>query len=139
MTPKQRTETLRLADAMQAGSDDPMWVHHAEVKKSTLGYAAALLRELAAEPQGEPMAWLDSAGQPHHIRAVQTAANRRLYGRWRPLYTHPQQQQQRKPLTDGELTALMSRQVADITPDEALMCRGVARAVERAHDIKEAP
>ena len=50
MTPTQRAAAERLADALQSGADDPMWAHHAEIKKSTLGYAAALLRELAAGP-----------------------------------------------------------------------------------------
>ena len=54
MTPQQREAVLRLVDALQSGADDPMWAHHAEIKKSTLGYAAALLRELAAEPVQAP-------------------------------------------------------------------------------------
>jgi len=68
MTPTQRAAAESLADALQSGADDPMWAHHAEIKKSTLGYAAALLRELLAEPQGEPVLTLLEQSRQNCLR-----------------------------------------------------------------------
>ena len=39
---------LRLADALQAGADDPMWADHCEMSKRTASLAAAELRRLCA-------------------------------------------------------------------------------------------
>ena len=59
---------LRLADALQAGADDPMWADHCEMSKRTASLAAAELRRLCAEmealrsalsePEQEPVATL---------------------------------------------------------------------------------
>lgn len=40
---------LRLADALQAGADDPMWADHCEMSKRTASLSAAELRRLHAE------------------------------------------------------------------------------------------
>ena len=54
MTPEQRVDALRFADWLQDGADDPMWADHAEMRKTTLGRTAALLRELASETKSDP-------------------------------------------------------------------------------------
>ena len=41
-------EALRLADALQAGADDPMWADHCEMSKRTASLSAAELRRLHA-------------------------------------------------------------------------------------------
>jgi hypothetical protein len=40
---------MRLADALQAGADDPMWADHCEMSKRTASLSAAELRRLSAE------------------------------------------------------------------------------------------
>ena len=44
----KQPEALRLADALQAGADDPMWANHCEMSKRTASIAAAELRRLHA-------------------------------------------------------------------------------------------
>lgn len=46
---KSEPIALRLADALQAGADDPMWADHCEMTKRTASLAAAELRRLSAE------------------------------------------------------------------------------------------
>ena len=36
----------------------------------------------------EPVAWIDNSGHPHHLRYVQSATEKHLYGPLRPLYEH---------------------------------------------------
>ena len=143
MTPTQRAAAERLADALQSGADDPMWAHHAEIKKSTLGYAAALLRELAAgpvvnqqmttEPVQEPVAAELPAPQLLVESAqgfvegwtrsqVRSAINLALLKR---RYAAPQQ---RKPLTDEQIDDLWRGQ----SPAHLTVARAFARAIERA-------
>jgi len=45
----KQPEALRLADALQAGADDPMWADHCEMSKRAASLAAAELRRLHAE------------------------------------------------------------------------------------------
>lgn len=45
----KQPEALRLADALQAGADDPMWSDHCEMSKRTASLTAAELRRLSAE------------------------------------------------------------------------------------------
>lgn len=45
----KQPEALRLADALQAGADDPMWADHCEISKRAASLAAAELRRLHAE------------------------------------------------------------------------------------------
>lgn len=44
----KQPEALRLADALQAGADDPMWADHCEMSKRAASLAAAELRRLHA-------------------------------------------------------------------------------------------
>ena len=91
MTTEQRAAALRLAATLDSRmSADPEGDEE----------AAALLRELAAEPvQDEPVAWMDKY-QIGGVRLTEAA-----YGlpHGAPLYPHPQQQ--RTPLTDEQLTS----------------------------------
>ena len=75
MTPEQRAEALRLADALErdpAHIDEPFTI-------------AALLRELAAVPD-EPVAWqwLNTANYR------KTLPSNAVREHWRPLYAAPQ-------------------------------------------------
>ena len=83
MTPTQREAALRLADELQRfdGAE----------RESLRDEAAALLRELAAEPQGEPVAWMvtNVDGQDAYVTADPTLANSAQ--RALPLYTAPVQ------------------------------------------------
>jgi hypothetical protein len=45
--------------------------------------------EAALKPDPEPVAWMDSSGHPRHIRHLQSAEERRLYGELQPLYAAP--------------------------------------------------
>ena len=114
----------------------------------TLKEALALLRELLAEPRGEPVAWrsktrinndfdsnwcLTSTEPPQTPRTIAIE----------PLYIHPPQQ--RKPLTKVQITELAEQCGYDgAVPTVRLAFQGFklddfARAVERAHGIVEAP
>ena len=92
MTPNQREAALRLADYLEADK----WYE-----------AAALLRELASEPQGEPVATLHDDG---YWTPKQTEAGRRLNGQLMragsrvDVYAHPPQ---RKPLVDDVIRPLI--------------------------------
>jgi hypothetical protein len=131
MNETQRAAAERLADA----------VMHPE--------AAALLRELLAEPQCEPVArmlvWCGPKNCPVPPPAARTyveflesdalPANPKAY--WmndRPLYTHPPQQ--RQPLTDKEIIALPE---CDDYMGGCITLLDFARAVERAHGITGEP
>jgi hypothetical protein len=134
MTPDQRQAALRLAEAMQAGADDPMWAHHAEITKSTLNYAAALLRDLAAEPVQEPV-------QPY----INCWAVRDVYFDADGNPAMHQDPPQRQPLTDEQITAAVMRasdELLDHIYEYGTTAEGVqhrirvlARAIERAHGI----
>lgn len=54
------SKALRLADALQAGADDPMWADHCEMSKRTASLAAAELRRLHAvnEELLEALGWI---------------------------------------------------------------------------------
>ena len=137
MTPTQREAAARLSnERTRVGGQ--LW--GAEV--------VALLRELLAEPQGEPVAWrsktrinndfdsnwcLTSTEPPQTPRTIAIE----------PLYIHPPQQ--RKPLTKVQITELAEQCGYDgAVPTVRLAFQGFklddfARAVERAHGIVEAP
>jgi hypothetical protein len=40
---------VKLADALQAGADDPMWSHHCEIGKRTASFSATELRRLSTQ------------------------------------------------------------------------------------------
>jgi hypothetical protein len=52
---------LRLANALQAGADDPMWADHCEMSKRTASLSAAELRRLHAvnEELLEALKWIE--------------------------------------------------------------------------------
>lgn len=139
MTPTQREAALRLADDMNTPIS--VWADH----------VAHLLRELAAEPQGEPMqnrGWLEAAvawevcasihqkwakGKDalfttRHTDFVKHADDARAKAK---LYTHPPQQ--RKPLSDEQIYAAISDQVFWATSKNFIV--RVVRDVEAAHGI----
>ena len=152
MTPTQRAAAERLADELQRfdGAE----------RESLLDEAAALLRELAAEPvQDEPVAWLKtmySGTRPilevDHRKPPATNSI--------PVYAAPQQPmrcpedggecgaggycrpepQQRKPLSDEQIRQI----VVEASTGSAIKRDGstsmrIARAIERAHGITGEP
>lgn len=143
MTPTQREAAMRLADELQRfdGAE----------RESLRDEAAALLRELAQEPQSEPVAWLyeakSGASFVHRdftnvrFEADMRAAKEYPDGhKMTPLYAHPPQQ--RKPLSDYEIDrawiqrdCLAAIQAGDILAQ----VRSFVRSVERALGIGEAP
>ena len=127
MTPTQREAAERLAD----------WLHASGVVNSEVKETIALLRELAAEPQGEPAAWI----QPDHLQKARVAPflcrvepTKRMSD-FVPLYTHPPQQ--RKPLTREQIDTVWSS-LGSFTDRESDY-RIFARAIERAHGITGEP
>jgi hypothetical protein len=56
---------------------------------AALALCSNLRAAIAAVP-AQPVAWLGGDGHPHHISAVQTITERRIYGPWQPLYAAPQ-------------------------------------------------
>ena len=129
MTPQQREAAMRLADELQRfdGAE----------RESLRDEAAALLRELAAEPQGEPAAWI----QPDHLQKARVAPflcrvepTKRMSD-FVPLYAHPPQQ--RKPLTEEQVYEAISDQVFWATSKNFIL--RLVRDIERANGIGEAP
>lgn len=137
ITTTQREAALRLIDELSRP--------HCDLGQQE---AAALLRELLAEPRGEPVAWrsktrinndfdsnwcLTSTEPPQTPRTIAIE----------PLYIHPPQQ--RKPLTKVQITELAEQCGYDgAVPTVRLAFQGFklddfARAIERAHDIGETP
>ena len=155
MTPTQRAAALRLAEGPRTSGE--LW-----------GRAViALLRELAAEPVQEPVAYID----PRQLAAGYvtllciTRPEYRSYAdvaegiHYTPVYLHPPQQpmrcptdggecgaggycrpepQQRKPLSDEQVRQI----VVDASTSWAFKRDGstsmrIARAIERAHGIGE--
>ena len=137
ITTTQREAALRLIDELSRP--------HCDLGQQE---AAALLRELLAEPRGEPVAWrsktrinndfdsnwcLTSTEPPQTPRTIAIE----------PLYIHPPQQ--RKPLTKVQITELAEQCGYDgAVPTVRLAFQGFklddfARAIERAHGIVEAP
>ncbi|MBK8108716.1 MAG: hypothetical protein IPK42_25030 [Betaproteobacteria bacterium] len=159
MNETQRAAAERLADELQRfdGAD----------RESLRDEAAALLRELLAEPVQEPVAYID----PRQLAAGYvtllciTRPEYRSYAdvaegiHYTPVYLHPAQQpmrcptdggecgaggycrpepQQRKPLSDEQVRQI----VVDASTSWAFKRDGstsmrIARAIERAHGIGE--
>ena len=61
---------------------------------------AKALRAALAQP--EPVAWIDTSGHPKHLKHLQSASERKLYGELQPLYTAPPQREW-QGLTDEEI------------------------------------
>jgi hypothetical protein len=147
MTPEQRAAAERLADELQRfdGAE----------RESLRDEAAALLRELAAEPVQEPVGWLhDETGEFEHSHQQWMESD----GDWVPLYAAPQQPMhcpkdggecgaggycrpepvQRRPLTDDEALALIRATPQEDVTQEGWIRRqrlSWVRAIERAHGI----
>lgn len=123
MTPAQRAAALRLADHWE-------WLHRNSSKPDdyplSIGMECAdLLRELASEPQAEPVLWYRDFGagpvlcRPDHPQA-------------KPLYAHPPQQ--RRPLTPEQLKECERKAMVNgALPFEQR--EFFARAIEAAHGI----
>ena len=126
MTPAQRQAALRLADQMsQCGAT----IDEAE--------AAALLRELTAEPAQEPLFWVrlrSDGGYEGPIAHSAIEEVRRQSGAWTPLYTSPQQ---RTPLSDDALMDIITS--VDRSSDDLGPFFDVARAVEKALGVTGEP
>jgi len=118
MTPTQREAALRLIaefDAQKALRTAYAWPYD----------VVDLLRELAAEPQGEPAGWINADGDFEHSHKPW------MSDAWSPLYAHPPQQ--RKPLSDEQIYAAISDQVFWATSKNFIV--RVVRDVEAAHGI----
>jgi hypothetical protein len=167
MTPTQREAALRLAEAMQAGADDPMWAHHAEIKKSTLNYAAALLRELAAEPAqrcpcgdraaaacpGEWEPGCDLGANEKHVRVAEPVhepygsvtthkvSGQHFFYRWPdPPYLDTASECVTVYTHPPQRQPLTDEQIDDLAREMVKGGKSVnwlARAIERAHGIGE--
>ena len=97
--------------------------------------AAALLRELLADPQGEPVAWYYiedpwGANEWHWMTDSPESQNCDPSD-WTPVYAAPQQ---RKPLTDEAIEAILDEFDVDREAWKPL-----ARAIEKAHGITGEP
>jgi len=115
----KQPEALRLADALQAGADDPMWADHCEMSKRAASLAAAELRRLHAENKRLETLCYDYLGELTAMRAVE------------------HMRKQRKPLTDEEIELLAVKHAPPIDPAFAQHDDFIefARAIERAHGI----
>ena len=125
ITTTQREAALRLIDELSRP--------HCDLGQQE---AAALLRELAAEPMQEPAIWIQSNHLQHAKNGPYLARTgpTKLMSDFIPLYAAPQQ---RKPLS--------ADQIRDAVNDHAFWATSknfifrIARAIERAHGIVEAP
>lgn len=134
MNETQRATALRLADELERGYD-------ARTMKA-MSHAAALLRELAAKPVQEPVAYIDqrqlAAG--YVTLLCITRPEYRSYAdvaegvHYTPVYLHPPQQ--RKPLLRGEIIGLWKDRSDGPSNAEII---SFARAIERAHGITGEP
>ena len=96
--------------------------------------SVALLRELLAEPQGEPVASATSCvicpKCCHQFRAIPQDVQRlMLDAGFEPPFTHPPQQ--RKPLAEGQIAEI----VMSFDGNDDWNLHDFARAVEKAHGI----
>ena len=150
MTPAKRAVALRLAKWHQAMADEQ---NRNGAKKEKHAITADLLRELAAEPQGEPVAWcsLTPSGKIAYFdgkpMVMPGAVGNEVHRT--PLYAHPPQQ--RKPLTERQIVSALAdagccgtvKLTYDSGPYEVTCATAAAidlvRAIERAHGIGEAP
>ena len=118
MNETQRAAAERLADELQRfdGAE----------RESLRDEAAALLRELAAEPMQEPAIWIQSNHLQHAKNGPYLARTgpTKLMSDFIPLYAAPQQ---RKPLTDEAIEAILDEFDVDREAWKPL-----ARAIERA-------
>lgn len=76
--------------------------------------AMRALRAALAQP--EPVAWIDTSGHPKHLKHLQSASERKLYGELQPLYTAPPQRDF-VGLTDEEMMVAAYKAGFDIHED----------------------
>jgi hypothetical protein len=88
--------------------------------------AQAAIKEALAQPEQEPVAWMDEFGNVFPLGAQR--GPKHLNEPMKPLYTTPPQ---RKPLTDEEIGAILE----DINAFGTRLYT-FARAIEAAHGIK---
>ena len=146
MNEPQRSAAERLADVLEKM---PLGEVDAE--------AAALLRELAAEPVQEPVIWIQSNHLQHAKNGPYLARTgpTKLMSDFIPLYAAPQQPmrcptdggecgaggycrpepQQHKPLSDEQIESIVTEWWGEKTGAAMDICVGFARIVERAHGI----
>lgn len=126
MTPTQRAAALRLAAKLDEVDVDPHSMFAVE-------NAAALLRELAAEPAQEPVALMWQHEETGRVTFT-TVADPYVGKRWHriPLYAAPQQ---RQPLDAAAVQELKLRVVGK----PYLTVEQLVRQVERLHGITGEP
>ena len=84
------------------------------------------IKEALAQPEQEPVAWIDEYGNAFPLAAKQYSV---VGKHWKPLYATPPQ---RKPLTDEQINDI-AKNYALNNPTTPLH---FARAIEAAHGIK---
>jgi hypothetical protein len=124
MTPTQRETAERLADRLR---------HRLTNDMGCAVETASLLRELLAEPQGEPVAWcsLTPSGKIAYFdgkpMVMPGAVGNEVHRT--PLYAHPPQQ--RKPLTREQIDSIWHAQgsFTDRESDYRIFARAIERAI----------
>ena len=99
--------------------------------------AITAIKEALAQPEQEPVAWLQIGVGPLHEGDViaRTTKPKEWNSEWwkfEPLYTTPPQ---RKPLTDEEIMNIAKVSCIGISPHEDTL--NFAKVIEAVHGIKE--
>ena len=94
-----------------------------------------------AEPQQEPVAWLQIGLAPFHqddviARTTKPTEWNRKWWRFEPLYTSPPA---RKPLTDEQIRNIWDGHIVPVFGKNGINPVVFARLIEAAHNIKEQP
>ena len=127
-----KDEALKLAlEALNSGVDAQVGrVVWTEYDSCLIVEAITAIKEALAQPEQEPVAWLLYKNNHKESfwldKGDAYALELTPEHRWEPLYTTPPQ---RKPLTDEEIERIYDRYGGNMT--------NCARAIERAHGIKE--
>jgi hypothetical protein len=106
-----------------------------ELEELKLAYAECsrqrneLLNKLKSQAQPEPVAWWIPKAEQFCLPS--SDGTRPFAKAWEPLYTSPPAQ--RKPLTDEQIEEMAN----DFEEGYVFLYRSFARAIERAHGIKE--
>ena len=108
-------------------------------EKASQQHRAAItaIKEALAQPEQEPVAWLQIGVGPLHEGDViaRTTKPKEWNSEWwkfEPLYTTPPQ---RKPLTDEEIMNIAKVSCIGISPHEDTL--NFAKVIEAVHGIKE--
>mgnify|MGYP003423119282 CR=1 FL=1 len=153
MTPTQRAAALRLIEfetlprrlldiACRVRVNECLFHDDEFVDDAShaLKEAIDLLRELAVEPQGKPVAWWIPKAEQFAL--AKKDGSRPFAKAWEPLYAAPQQQ--RKPLSQDDVRAFakfagLDWQRGYVVDDIHNRYEDFARAIEKAHGIGETP